>query len=299
MKDWVASHYPGTKLAITEYSWGNDDGTSSALAQAEALAIVGREGLDLATRWVAPDPGTRVEDAFRLYLDWNGAGGRLAGDSIRATSSDVDALGAYAVEGSNGRRYFLLFNKDTRVRHASVHLASGTLTRTASLTRFDATHRIAFAGNVGPVAGALELDLPARSATLAVSEAPAATSGTAFYTLTPCRVLDTRNPTGSFGGPALAAGVPRAFSFAGRCGVPLDAVAVSANVTVTAGSATASLRAFAADQAIPETSALSFNAGATRADNAILELSRDGRAAVAFYTPAAVQVIVDVNGYFR
>ena len=51
------TRYPGTKLAITEYNWGNDDGISSALAQAEALAIFGREGVDLATRWVAPGGG--------------------------------------------------------------------------------------------------------------------------------------------------------------------------------------------------------------------------------------------------
>ncbi len=299
MRDWVATRYPGTKLAITEYSFGNDNGRSSALAQAEALAIFGREGLDLATRWVAPAPGSRVEDAFRLYLDWNGTGGRLAGDSIRATSSDVDAVGAYAIESADGRRAFLLFNKDTAVRHASVRLASGALARPASLTRFDATHRIGFAGNVSPVAGRLELDLPARSATLAVIEGAPVVPAAKFYTVTPCRVLDTRNANGAFGGPALAAGAPRAFAFGGSCGVPADAIAVSANVTVTGGAASATLRAYPADQVVSETGVVSFNAGGTRADNAILALSQDGRAAVAFYSPAGVQVIVDVNGYFR
>ena len=53
MKAWIAARYPGTKLALTEYNWGGDTGVSSALAQAEALAIFGREGVDLATRWVS------------------------------------------------------------------------------------------------------------------------------------------------------------------------------------------------------------------------------------------------------
>src|SRR5262245_61434512 len=39
MRAWIDARYPGTKLAITEYNWGNDTGASSALAQAEALAI--------------------------------------------------------------------------------------------------------------------------------------------------------------------------------------------------------------------------------------------------------------------
>jgi hypothetical protein len=66
-KEWIAARAPGTKLAITEYSWGNDEGPSSALAQAEVLAVFGREGVDLATRWVSPG-NTRVEDAFKLFL---------------------------------------------------------------------------------------------------------------------------------------------------------------------------------------------------------------------------------------
>jgi hypothetical protein len=41
LKAWIASRLPGTKIAITEYNWG-DGTTSSALAQ--ALAIFGREG---------------------------------------------------------------------------------------------------------------------------------------------------------------------------------------------------------------------------------------------------------------
>jgi Glycoside hydrolase family 44 len=54
MKDWVANNAPGMKTAITEYNWGSDDTPTGALAQAEVLAIFGREGLDLATRWAGP-----------------------------------------------------------------------------------------------------------------------------------------------------------------------------------------------------------------------------------------------------
>ncbi|MGA7992975.1 MAG: glycoside hydrolase family 44 protein, partial [Thermoanaerobaculia bacterium] len=91
MKAWITAHYPDTKLAISEYNWGSDDGISGALAQAEALAIFAREGVDLATRWVAPAENSRTEDAFLLYRNYDGAGAGVAGDSVRATSGDVDA----------------------------------------------------------------------------------------------------------------------------------------------------------------------------------------------------------------
>ncbi len=41
-----------------------------------------------------------------------------------------------------------------------------------------------------------------------------------FYTLSPCRVVDTRNPAGPQGGPALPAHASRTFTLAGQCGVP-------------------------------------------------------------------------------
>ncbi len=168
MKAWIAARYPGTKLAITEYNWGNDGGESSALAQAEALALFGREGVDLATRWVSPAADTRVEDAFRMYRDYDGAGSPVAGDSVRAVSADVDQLGAYAVAGAGTRLFLLLFNKATASLDADVGSASPLHWR-SRLWRFDPADRLGSAGAAMPAAGALTLTLPARSATLAVT----------------------------------------------------------------------------------------------------------------------------------
>jgi len=167
MKEWIAARLPGVKLAITEYNWGNDDGPSSALAQAEALAIFGREGIDLATRWVAPDEGSRVEDAFRLYLDYDSRGSKVTGDSVRAVSSDVNAVGAYAITGAGSRLYLLLFNKDLAERRTDVQVTGG-VTRPATLYRFDPAHRLGSVGTATPAGGILSLALPARSATLVV-----------------------------------------------------------------------------------------------------------------------------------
>jgi Glycoside hydrolase family 44 len=305
MKGWIASRLPGTRLAISEYNWGNDNGASSALAQAEALAIFGREGVDLATRWVAPAAGSRVEDAFLFYLDYDGNGARVAGDSIQAVSSSVDTVGAYAVAGPGSRLHLLLFNKDF-VSHAVQVQVAGSPSAPLALYEFDAVNRFGPAGTAALTAGAVTLTLPALSATLAVtaggggSGPPAPTS---FYTLPPCRVLDTRNPTGAWAGPALASGAQRSFALAGRCGIPATARAVSANLTVTGAGAGGYLRAFAADlAAVPAVSNLNFGAGQDRANNAVVAVSQDGNAAITIQPELAtgtVNFIFDVNGYFQ
>ena len=124
--------------------------------------MLGREGVDLATRWVAPEDGSRVEDAFLLYLNYNGAGGAVTGDSVRATTTNVDQVGAYAVR-KGGTLHLLLFNKDTVQRTVAINVTGG-LAQPALLYRFTATSRLASAGSATPAAGALDLTLPARSA---------------------------------------------------------------------------------------------------------------------------------------
>src|SRR5204863_8049945 len=54
-------------------------------------------------------------------------------------------------------------------------------------------------------------------------------SGLRFHTLVPCRLLDTRDAAGPYGGPLLGAGASRSFDLTGRCGIPADAAAVSLN----------------------------------------------------------------------
>ncbi len=176
MKAWIAARCPGMGLAITEYNFGGDTGISSALAQAEGLAVFGREGVDLATRWVAPGAGTRCEDAFRMYLDFDGAGGQVLGTSVRATTSKVDSVGAYAIQADDGRVFALLFNKHTAGETVALSLA-GDGDRAVALYRFTAAAPWGPAGAASVTSGALALALPARSATLAVIAAPTTAVG--------------------------------------------------------------------------------------------------------------------------
>ena len=156
LRNWIDTHHPGTKIAITEYNFG-DDGPSSALAQSEVLAVFTREGVDLATRWVAPETGL-MEDAFSIYLDYDGAGSRVTGDSVRATSNNVDQVGAYAVSG-NGKLFVLLFNKHTATRSVAVTIPG--LSGAVSLFRFSGSQRLGPAGSTSLSAGAVTLSLPA------------------------------------------------------------------------------------------------------------------------------------------
>ncbi|SDC48514.1 Glycoside hydrolase family 44 [Paenibacillus sp. UNCCL117] len=167
MKELIGRTAPGTKLAITEYNFGNGRGISSGLAQAEAMAIFGREGVDLATRWGQPLANTPVEDAFKLFLDYDGQGGKIEGFSVKADSSNVDMVGSYAVQGPDGKLYVLLFNKDPLPKQANVQIDGYSGAR-KDVYRFDASNRLAHVGSLEAGAG-YSVELPGRSATLIVT----------------------------------------------------------------------------------------------------------------------------------
>ena len=58
---------------------------------------------------------------------------------------------------------------------------------------------------------------------------------------------------------------------------------------------------YAGDGTAPNTSTINFNAGSTRANNALLQISSDGVGSLKLRNNGAglVDVIVDVNGYFQ
>ncbi len=122
-----------------------------------------------------------------------------------------------------------------------------------------------------------------------------------FYTLAPCRAIDTRNAAGRLAGPALPSGIGRVFALAGVCGLPATAQAVSVNVTLVGATTDGFLTLGASDRALPGTSTLNFRPEVVRANNAIIGLSNDGAGGFTAYngSPASVQLIVDVNGFFQ
>ena len=128
------------------------------------------------------------------------------------------------------------------------------------------------------------------------------TLGLGFYTLAPCRILDTRLASGSYGGPALLPTTERVIVATGRCGIPASAQALSLNVTAVDAPGTGHLRLYPGNATAPLAATVNYSAGQTRGNNAIVMLASSGTGtfAVKSFTPAgAVHVVVDVNGYFE
>jgi hypothetical protein len=124
------------------------------------------------------------------------------------------------------------------------------------------------------------------------------TPGLNYYTVTPCRIVDTREAAA--GAPALLANTSRTFTVAGTCDLPGTEKAVTVNVTVTGATAPGHLRLYPGGTSLPLVSTINYTAGQTRANNALAVLGADGTLAVhCQQASGTVHLILDVSGYLE
>jgi hypothetical protein len=112
LRAWVDAYYPGTQIGVTEWNYGADDTINGGLTIADVLGIYGREGLDLATYWTSPQPGSPGASAFKLYGNYDGCGRHFGDQLLSAQSSDEQSLSAYASrDGYTGAILVMTVNK--------------------------------------------------------------------------------------------------------------------------------------------------------------------------------------------
>ncbi|MBK9065164.1 MAG: hypothetical protein IPL89_18615 [Acidobacteria bacterium] len=238
---------------------------------------------------IVPVTSSHLGDRYRAAFT-NSCGTTVSGEALLSTQ---DVLPPYQ-----------LFTAATPSAGGAVSPPSGGVHDPGAIVSLQANPNpgFAFTGWTGPVASQTSASTTVTvngPTTVTATFAPVGSAGL-FYPLPPCRVLDTRNQAGPLGAPPLQPNATRSFDVAGVCGIPADAVAISANLTVTTVGAPGELVVFPADVSRPNTSSISFRAGRTRANNAIVALANASTTFSVFNNSAAtVDFIVDVNGFFR
>ena len=125
---------------------------------------------------------------------------------------------------------------------------------------------------------------------------PYSSTALQFIPVTPCRVADTRNSTGPFGGPEMSAGSTREFDIPqSACGIPSTAVAYSLNVTVVPSGALGYLTVWPTGESQPTISTLNSD-GRVKGNAVIAPAGTNG--GVDVYVTDPTQVVLDIDGYF-
>jgi hypothetical protein len=170
-RQWVSQDYPGTKTAITEYNFGGLESINGALTQADVLGIFGREQLDLATIWDPPTASQPGAYAFKMYLNYDGAGGKFGDTSVLASSADQGQLAIYGAQRSSDNALTLmLINKTGSDLTSSLSLSGFSPGATAKVYRYSPANLNAIVAQPDQVVNAsgFSATYPANSITLVV-----------------------------------------------------------------------------------------------------------------------------------
>jgi hypothetical protein len=118
-----------------------------------------------------------------------------------------------------------------------------------------------------------------------------------FNPITPCRVVDTRNATGTFGGPILAASSSRSFPIpTGACPVPATATAYAFNVTVVPPGPLGFVTVYPTGATLPLASVLNDLSGDVLANAATIQAGTSG--AISVYATNPTHLVLDIYGYY-
>lgn len=118
-----------------------------------------------------------------------------------------------------------------------------------------------------------------------------------FVPVAPCRVADTRNAVGPFGGPSLVANTSRSFTVpSSSCNIPNTAQAYSINATVVPHGGLGFLTMYPCGQSVPLVSTLNSIDGRVKAGAAIVPAGTSG--GLCAFVTNDTDLVLDINGYF-
>jgi mannan endo-1,4-beta-mannosidase len=162
----IDAHYPGTKIAFTEWNFGGQDDITGGLAVVDVLGVFARQGVFAAAYWPLNDELDYVRAAFRLFRNADGKG--LAAGSAYAMTrvSDNEKISAHATfEPGSTRMHLLVINKELETNTVKLALTGATVSAAALAFGFDGSSTdLTSATPMTESGGIWQAEIPARSA---------------------------------------------------------------------------------------------------------------------------------------
>ena len=121
-------------------------------------------------------------------------------------------------------------------------------------------------------------------------------SGQHYFTTVPTRILESRS---SLGAPTFHANVAQTFAVQGVAGIPAEATAITANLTVTGQTKAGYVSLTPTLDNSPSTSTINFPVGDTRANGLTIPIGPNGNVSAVYRAASGTaNLILDVTGYY-
>ncbi len=148
--------------------------------------------------------------------------------------------------------------------------------------------------NMRTVQWSFTVDTAAATGIMPIPQVSPLTGARAFTSINPFRLADSRR---SYRITKLLANVPKLIRVAGSAGIPTDVTALSANFTALNAAGDGFLTVYNCTATRPTASTVNYYRGEVTPNAGLFPLNSRGELCV--YSPQTIDLIIDVNGYFR
>ena len=128
MQESIDKYYPGTKLGITEYSFGGGDCIAGGIAEIDTLGTFAKNDVYFATMWA--DNAPYQYSAINMFTNYDGNGSSFGDTLIESETDDYVKSTSYAaVDGEDkGDVTLIVTNKNqTQTQKATINLENSDL----------------------------------------------------------------------------------------------------------------------------------------------------------------------------
>lgn len=119
----IDKYFPGTRIAITEYNYGEPAQITGGLAEADFLGVMAAKGVYAAAIWPLANKSPYLAAAMRLYRNYDGQKGTFGAASAQATASSRDAASVFASFNPGGDEIHII-----AINKSATETVAGTFT---------------------------------------------------------------------------------------------------------------------------------------------------------------------------
>ncbi len=225
------------------------------------------------------------------FCNWTGQ----AGLPVIAMMPEKVTSVMSSITGPNGSiETCPLYSGNTSGTASAILAADNAITVMPRTELTPGTYTVTITTNVRTVKWSFTVDPSAATGIMPLPTVAPASTPSAFSAITPFRFADSRS---SLRITKLLAGVTKRIQVAGQGGIPADATALSANFTATDETGVGYLTVYNCTATAPTAATLNYYPNEPVGNAGLFPLGTSGE--LCLVSPKDINLVIDVNGYFR
>lgn len=139
VKKSINKYFPGTKIALTEFTYGAANHISGGIATADFLGAAGKNGVFMTNKWYVTYGYTAA--AYKIFRNYNGSNAPFGTTACFASTSNIDSAAVYGSFNGTDKSvlHIIAINKASTAKSVAINISAGQKYAAAEVWGFNAS----------------------------------------------------------------------------------------------------------------------------------------------------------------